>query len=569
MPCFIAFILLLFSLPSLSWAQKASSITVKKSDFDAAHRLTKRHRGVNFTLIGDGLQWDENVAAEADFYDVASDDDFIALFRDLGVDSVRIAGGTDSNYYDFSSNQGWVSWAVGSETQFNSEMDSQIWWPFYQAIGDPVLMTTANVYKSGNPDFNVWVDLDDVTGKWVRSYRDAAELTGAYWEAGNETYSSSQVPGMDFIPAFDSDATSYPARACAFAEALHTADPTAKAGFVLYDHGTTADFLRTEDVLDATVNFCDLDEFDFFILHDYAPLIPKKEGDDEPRFYHDGVKQALAYQDLTRTVGDLKAFLSSYADGALKNKPVHVTEYGLLYDLTVFGEIWNSEWYDKGVALLLANHYLGLVAQGADGLWFWEALSKWFRLIDPETLGQTDAYEILDRLFDLRGKLTALPISGGLTYDITGPIGTGCITGWQEECWHTALENGEKLEDQSYLRAYAVWSRYPAETLNVIFLNFARESQNVTVNWQDFNFGKGVQQNVWALSAVSWNRPLRNVSKSVASKMVLTEDQSGFTAMIPARAVVVIEVTPRPLKDFNATPLSYGFPEIARSTARR
>lgn len=543
MRIFFTLILWVFvALASSARAGDAASVTIKKSDFDHAERLTKRHRGVNFTLIGEDMQWDEGVAADADFYDVAAEQEFIALLGELGAGSVRIAGGTDSNYYDFDSRQGWVSWAVGSDKQFNAEMDWNSWWLFYEAIGAPDLMTTANVYKSGNPDFNDWVDLNGVAGKWIEKYRDEADLTGSYWEAGNETYSSEQVPGMNFIPTSDSDVTSYPARACAFAEALHAADPKAKAGFVLYDHGTTADFLRTEDVLDAAAEFCDLDEFDFFILHSYAPLIPKKEGDGAPRFYQDGVKQSLAYQDLTDTVRDLKRFFITYAAGVLRDKPVHVTEYGLLYDLTVFGEIWNSQWYDKGVALLFMNHYLELVAQGADGLWFWEALSKWFRLIDPDTLGKTDAFEILARLFDLRGKLIAVPVTGGLTYDVTGPIGSGCIAGWQDECWHTALAEGEKLSDQSYLRAYAVWHERSREKLSVIFLNFAPESQKVSVDWQDYGFTGKSDTAIWALSAASWNRPLRTMRSDLATRLELNQNENGFSATIPARAGVIFEM---------------------------
>lgn len=541
---FIIFILIaLIATPTSTRAQDAAVVTIKKSDFDHALRLNKRHRGVNVTLIGENLQWDASVAAETDFYDVASEQEFIALFDELGVGSVRIAGGTNSNYYDFASGAGWVSWAVGSAGQFNAETDWTSWWPFYEAIGGPDLMTTANVYKSGNPDFNDWVDLDDVTGKWIETYRDEAGLTGAYWEAGNETYSSEQVPGMNFIPTSDSDVTSYPKRACAFAEALHAADPKAKAGFVLYDHGTTENFLRSEDVLDATAKFCGLDEFDFFILHSYAPLIPKKEEGDAPRFYQDGVNQALAYQDLTKSVFDLKRFFMTYAGGVLRDKPVHVTEYGLLYDLAVFGEIWNSEWYDKGVALLFMHHYLELVAQGADGLWFWEALSKWFRLIDPDTLDKTNAFEILARLFDLRGELIAVPVTGGLTYDVAGPIGSGCIAGWQNDCWHEALGEGENLSDQSYLRAYAVWNERALDTLDLIFLNFAPKAQQVRVEWQDFGFVGKPDAAIWALSAASWNRPLRTLRTNLATRLELNQNQNGFSATIPARAVVILERT--------------------------
>jgi hypothetical protein len=502
-----------------------ASATIRRSDFASGKSLNALHRGLNIaSFASSSLLWDEAEPGSTGFNDVAASADFCSLINDLSVGSIRIPGGSDANYYNYTSNQAWVSWAVDAADQYNAAgVDWSTFWDFHEAIGEPPLMSTVNVYRNGNPDFSDDADISAI-GDWVSDYASDRGITGAYWEAGNETYIAALLPGL----SYPSD---YASRACEAAEAIHSADPTARAGLVVYEHGDH------DALFDAVDSVCDLDDFDFLIIHDYAPLVPKKDDGSDPEFDQDGVEKSLAYQNLTQTVSDLRAF---------SDKPIYVTEYGLLYDLWVFdGYFWLSEWYQKGVALLLLKHRFNLIEQGADGLWFWEALSGWFRLIDPDALEPVRLYQLLAELHEQHGTLISVPVTGSRTFDVEGVVGSGCIEGWSEACWHTALDEGEVLEDQPYLEIYAVLSgsRVLRPKMWITVLNFGGLPQSLTLNLEGWLSVGSLDVERFSTSASSWNAELSEPTTSTISASSSGLAHSIERQFIPARSAVIFAVS--------------------------
>ncbi len=271
------------------------SITVDANDFGTAPKLTPMHRGLNFHIIGSGLTcWDGCTCPEEGFYDVDTDATFRALMGSLGLGSVRIAGGMDANSYDHGPKKSWISWARNPGFRLNADVLWSDWWNFHDALGRPALMTTGNVYMRGNPTYASWVPAG-MNGNWVADYL-ARGLSGTHWEAGNEVYIPETVPGLDYISG---SGVPYAQRACSYAAEVHAADDTARVGLVLYEHGSNEDisFFRTDDFFSQVASYCSLSSFDFFIIHDYAPLVPRLNSTGSPEFYAGGVERSLAYQD--------------------------------------------------------------------------------------------------------------------------------------------------------------------------------------------------------------------------------------------------------------------------------
>ena len=515
------------------------SVTYRKSDFADGHRLTRLHRGLNFTILGEGLQWDDDVPADADFYSVAADPDFRTLMSELDLGSVRIPGGAESNYHDWSDREAWVNWAVDHDRPNNATVDWDAWWSFHEAIGRPDIVTTANPFTDGNPATEGLLPAE-VNGEWVASYARERGIRGALWEAGNETYIGDLVPGMDFTTGGRRDPLSYPSRASELADAVHAADPDARVGLVVYEHGTRTSWCRTDTLLSDVEMYGDLSDFDFLVLHDYAPLVPREEASGERLFRSAGVAKTLAYLDLVHPVRDLEALAGG--------RPIHVTEFGVLFDDG--GRNWVSGWYDRGVALLLMYHWLDLVDQGADGLWFWDAVSKWFRLVDPTTSPPrpTGAYRILDRLHALRGSVRAGRVDGGPTFRVKGPIGTGLWEGEPDSsAWYLARSSSEPAVAVDQLRSFAAWDR-ARKRIQVVLMNFGDEGAQVDVALDGFGLGAGLAFDRWVLrSTGGWNDAL---GEPVVRRMVKTAACVGTTAtlesvQVPRRSAVVLEIPVR------------------------
>ena len=371
-------------------------------------------------------------------------------------------------------------------------------------------------------------------------------ITGALWEGGNEVYSTgTQTPGMAYPGTF-TNPKSYVLRYNHVVKAIKGQDSAAQLGVVVHefgvDTGTTATLLQrlaAGGVINGT---------DFYILHDYAPLVPRvQKGASAPEFYQQGVEKALAFQYLVSTIKDFKDWRQSNCPDQ-SGKPVYVTEYGTLhYNFPDDVPGWLSRWYNKGVAILLMHHYLDLIAQGADGLWFWDAFGKMFRLIDPDAKTATALYHVMKKLFALRGTLIELEASGSTVFDVKGPVGSGCVEGFACNYWHLAVAAGDVVEDLPYLKAYAVLNSRPLKaSLSVIVLNFAPAAQEFSVTLEG-GLGniKTTSWKSWQVSATDWEASLSAPSTSLVTTTVAKSSSVSVThrfGTVPARSATVFEV---------------------------
>ncbi|MEK7689873.1 MAG: hypothetical protein AAB425_02515, partial [Bdellovibrionota bacterium] len=195
------------------------AIYLEKADFSQAKELRPLHRGINLWIAGENVQWDASIAPESDFFDVADDPLFRQTIKSLGVGSLRLIGGVESNYHDYTASETWVSWGIGADQRTNTRFSWTPFWNFWTAVGKPHLEATGNVYKTGNPELASWVSPQDQAA-WAADIA-LRGAKGVHWEAGNETYIESTVPGMKFL---DSAEYGYPARACKLASSLHAVD---------------------------------------------------------------------------------------------------------------------------------------------------------------------------------------------------------------------------------------------------------------------------------------------------------------------------------------------------------
>ncbi len=517
-----------------------ADVAIERSSFASATSLSALHKGVNVNLLEDSkLRWDASVAGNSGFADVAGKKDFRDLFQKLGAGSLRLPGGTASNYYDFDSNKAWSSWAVQSSSRYNrsAAIDWATFWSFHSATGSLSLMNTANVYKSGNPSrTDNWISAN-VAEHWA-SYFKTQKVTRSRWELGNEVYASNQTPGLEYPGSKISKGKTYLSRACDTAVAIKKGDSTAKVGLVVYEHESTSGY----PVLDQAASFCGLETFDFFIVHDYAPLYPRTAT--APSFYQKGVEMSLAYQSLVHTVSDLETYLRKKFPNVAK-RPIYVTEYGLLSSGDV--NLGQTDWYDKPVALLLLNHYLNLVAQGASGAWYWEAVHAYFRLIDADHLTATKLYDLLSHAFAQHGKLKSIHVSGSQTFDARGPIGSGCLEGEAtSKCWHVALASGKTLSKQPLLKVYAALRDQDSKRkLTVTVINFSASAHALNLKLSGFSgadYKTSFEISQWELSGSSWDAAMGTPTTTAFAASNVAGSSRLAQQRIPARSVAIFEI---------------------------
>lgn len=530
--------------------------------------LSSLHKGLNVTVLaGTDLQWSADSVGDRGFRDVDTDSSVQALLATLPIGSLRMPGGADANSYDFDQNKSWVSWAIDSEQKYNQDgVDWKDFWSFYSGIGSPTLMLTANAYRSGNPSYGSgdWISAN-VSGRFA-AYIATKGITGALWEAGNETYmGETHLPGLTY-PGSVGDDEGYVKRACDVSAAIKGRDASARVGLVVYEWGTENGLDKT--LLDNASSECGLSSFDFFIIHDYAPLVPSlsRSTGATPAFTSNGVKKALAFQVLTSTVSDFRDYLTkNYASQV--SKPIYITEYGMLFDFWTFdGLYWDSNWHDKGVALLLMRHWLDLVAQGADGAWFWETFSKWFRLVDPaadpRAGAETAAFTLLQELFTMQGRLSAATVSGSSTFNVDGPVGSGCIEGWPTnedgtvptaedlECWHTALEWGGTSTAVDTVQAYVAQpSTILGRKVYVTVMNFGESAQTLRLSLSGFSLAASTAMTRWETTASGWDGSWSTPTTTSSTAAVTTtttatgSTQTLAAGTLAARSAVVITLT--------------------------
>ena len=528
----------------------AASITIRRTEFTNGTALSAYHRGINLNLLEDNVQWDASVPVSNGFWNISANPTFLSLVNALDIGSIRTPGGTPSNYYDHSpvatvpkrstTNKAWLSWGINSTNQFNKTpgVDWTTFWAFHAATGSKPTMNTANVYKRGNSGMTNWIPAS-VAGDWVSDFV-ANHQSKAMWETGNEVYSSGQVPDLEYPGTATSTAKTYLQRACNVSTAIKAADSSAQVGLVVYEH---QDQYAGFTVLDNAASFCGLESFEFFVMHDYAPLIPYSTG----VFYQTGVEMALTYQNLVSNVADLRTYLSS-AYPSHATKPVHVTEWGLIMDSTVVNPA-TSNWFNKGVSFLLLHHFLSLVSQGAGGLWYWEPIGSYMRLIDPDAIvagtgtTTTKAYELLQQAFKQRGNVVELDVSNSRTYIANGPLGTGCLEGDAPDvCWYAAL-GYQSVADQPYLKAFAAYTA--GGKLYVTVFNFGTSSQSLTLNLSGFlGSASTVKFSRWSLQATSsWDDVLGAATTSSSSTTSSLGSATISGESIPARSAVVYTLT--------------------------
>ena len=541
----------------------AASVTIRRNDFTNAPALSASHRGLNFDFLEDAVQWDATIPASNGFASIAANPTFQSLVTALDIGSIRTPGGTPSNYYDYSAlslakttprtssvkrGKAWISWGINNADQYNKTpgVDWSSFWTFHAATGSVALIHTANVYKAGNKSLTSnWIG-STVAATWVSDFAAKGQV-GSNWETGNEVYSSDQVPDLEYPGSATSTGKTYLERACSLATAIKGADSTAKVGLVVYEH---EDQYAGFSVLDNASSFCGLASFDFFIIHDYAPLVPKASTVSgslaDGVFYQTGVEMALTYQNLVSNVSDLRTYLAS-AHPSDAQKPVYVTEWSLIMDNAVV-DVTKSNWINKGVSFLMLHHFLNLVAQGAGGLWYWEPLGSYNRLIDPDAVlagtgtTTTKAYELLQQAFKQRGGVVELDVTGSRTYIANGPIGSGCLEGdAPTKCWYAAL-GYQSVAEQPYLKAFAAYAS--GGKLYVTVFNFGATSQTLSLKLSGFTTAKStVKFDRWSLQATSsWDDVLGAATTSTSSAASSFGTVSISSETIPARSVVIYTI---------------------------
>ena len=519
---------------------RTAEVAIKRADFGDATKLTPFHRGLNVNLLEDSnLRWDAATKGNTGFADVASMKSFRDLVKGLGVGSFRVPGGTASNYYDYDSNKAWLSWAIQSSSQYNRApaISWSTFWGFHADTGSLPLMNTANVYKRGSPNqSNNWITTQ-AAEHWVTYYK-TQKITGSNWETGNEVYASNQTPSLEYPGSRSSSGKTYLSRACSTAAAIKKSDPTAKVGLVVYEHESSSGY----PVLDQAASFCGLEAFDFFVLHDYAPLYPSSAT--SLTFPQEGVERALAYQNLTHTVHDFELHLRK-KHASVASRPIYVTEYGLLSSGDV--NLGQTDWYNKPVSLLLLNHYLNLVAQGAAGAWYWDAVHPYFRVIDPNSLTVNNLYKMLAHAFEQRGRLRAIDVTGSGTFDVKGPIGSGCLEGEAEsKCWHVALASGKTLSKLKQLKVYASLKEHDkARKLTITVINFGASEHLLNLVLSDFDeagYKSTFAISKWQLAGTSWDTPLEKATTSTSSASNVKGASRVAGQAIAGRSVTVFEI---------------------------
>jgi hypothetical protein len=480
------------------------------------------HRGLNFTTLTTGTD---------NFYTWAVDPAFARSVRSMSTGAVRVLGGELSNTYSRAAGLGWDKYANNATAvQFNTNLvDWWAWFNFYDDIGSPLHVTTGNVGQLGNPSFGVWAPLAENADLVADNIALEPAVAGSLYEAGNETYA------IDTMPFIGTGALDYPQRACDYAATIKGADPAAQVGLVVYEHGLDAAFDRTDDLLADVDSVCGVDAtFDFFILHSYVALQPQMDPSGAASFDEVGTFRAWGVEQLAPRVAELRSHLDTHGHA----QPIYVTESGLLYNTGVVADDLSA--YNKGVAVLLLHHWLQVIADGADGEWYWHATDQKFHAIDVHNgFTLTSAGGILSRVFKMNGAVVQGVVHNGPVVNVSGEAGFGCVAGVAHSCWFSVVPAGAAVGVQG-LSAFFVGTGGSGPK-NVVLVNVTSTLLHVNVVFDGFGYA-AVPTPIgrWAINAADWNAALPAPTvTSVTKTPSVAGTQATFAFDVPARGAVI------------------------------
>ena len=174
-----------------------------------------------------------------------------------------------------------------------------------------------------------------------------------------------------------------------------------------------------------------------------------------------------------------------------------------------------------------------------------------FRLIDPDDETPTALYHLMEKLFELRGTVIELDLDGGRTFDVEGPVGSGCVEDYECDYWHTALAEGDAIEDVQSLKVYAVLKTLPSRSLSIVALNFASSSHLLDLTLEGLlSTVTASSWDVWQVFALGWDDPLSD--PTTTTKSTKTSSTTTGTVVnlgsLPARSATVFELDLRFLR---------------------
>jgi hypothetical protein len=508
-------------------ALAAPTVTLTPSDFEGAITLGSKHRGINVDALGADIYWDTAYAPNKNVWNWDTDATVLTALTSLTPGSVRLTGGTYSNYYDFNGNQSWIAWGVSSENQYNeSGIPWSDWWTFYNTIApNTSLVSTVNIFQKGSPEDASWVCLlaacmTSAPKMWSKYYKDTIVLPGTYFEMGNEVYgvgnldvkdaSGTVLRTVDSVSPMTyggSTSQDYPLRACNGAARVRDGDSTAQVGLVMATYDTP--WLTWNAFLNAVDTACGVNTFDFFIIHDYGPLVPQYDpAVSYPVYWSKGAERAVAEMDTTQDVADLRATIDARA--AIAGRPIYVTETGIIYDAS----IWNnadSGWDGKGITITYANRWLDQVAEGANGTWLWSTFASDGGLVDVNAGTTTKLYEVVDRLFDIRGKLIRAGVAASPTFTVDYKIGMNCIEDAGSACWREVCDPATaSCGSFDRVRVFAAYSSL-LSTLTVIALNINDSTSSLIIDMTAFTTSTSVPFTRYQAGSSGWDLTLNTL----------------------------------------------------------
>lgn len=220
--------------------------------------------------------------SDLNFKHAMTDTQFISATRDLEVSVLRFPGGLMANYYDFSVEQGWASWAPNPSAQFNitKGVTTDQFLEFCQAVDCSDAMITANVYSRGNPDFGAWIT-PQVAADWVEHTNVVGDFPVRYWELGNEI--------LAYMPS-----TQYIDKVHQWSPVMKAVDPAIEIGAVVE---TPMKLEQGEWINNAPIISQTADEIDFVIPHVYIDPMPYTGMDEGWRLRTSGSAQAVFRRD--------------------------------------------------------------------------------------------------------------------------------------------------------------------------------------------------------------------------------------------------------------------------------
>ena len=273
--------------------------------------------------------------------------------------SLRYPGGRESNYYDFSKHQGYISWK-GGHGQYNCHdgITTEEFLEFCEAVNCSTVFTTANVYKSGNQELeDNWIG-PEVAQDWVRHLKDLG-WSGQYWELGNELEYPDHTPDLfieDYLYSIKE-----------FSELMRQVDPTIKIGVCAvtpwqYQNGYPENF--TLPILKRGGQY-----IDFVTPHIYPVVSWEKRFEVTDSL----VREIFTWIYLTKDIEDLRSWLEEYIPD--RRIEIMVTEWNL--------------WSGRGSVNNLCQLVLGMdllwdmILEGADGANIWNLAERPWYTVHP------------------------------------------------------------------------------------------------------------------------------------------------------------------------------------------